>query len=459
MKSKLVLVAITLLSIIIFTRTINNFPLRNWDEAWYGEIIKNMATGNYHFLMPFWNGRYYFDHAPLYFWLSTGVVKIFGLGEWQVRLVSALSATISSILVFLIAKKLFNQTAAIISFLVFLTLGQVVIRFAHGNLDSLLIMLFLISFYTYLKSENEKRYSAVCGISLGLGILVKSWGIGTFPLFLIFTYVFVKNRSLPKNLHIILLLGFLSFAWWYAWGLLTFGKVFASWYIFSPSEGRLIEPIKNFSLYYFSSFIRDIGFWLSIPLIYLFFKVKSVLKNKTILTFLIVSILYISALNFLSDKSDWYNIVVYPLIAIIIGYFSSQLIKISKPIVITIIVILTLAGFYNVIRVENIYPDRSEVGAQLGKIAKKTIPEGEKVILDDHDFTAFLYYSNLGAVYTLEDNQKSDFTEWWKIKHSDLENFIKNNADTWIITRNPENFANQNYQIMEKYNEYSFIKF
>ena len=56
--------------------------VRNWDEAWYAEIIKNMAVKDYGWLMPWWNGRYYFDHPPLYFWLSGVVVKLFGLGEW-----------------------------------------------------------------------------------------------------------------------------------------------------------------------------------------------------------------------------------------------------------------------------------------------------------------------------------------------------------------------------------------
>ena len=459
-KSKLILVAITLLSTITFIRTINDFPLRNWDEAWYAEITKNMASGHYRFLMPFWNGRYYFDHAPLYFWLSTGLVKIFGLGEWQVRLVSAISAIFASLLVFLIAKKLTNSIAGFASFLIFLTLGQVVMRFSHGNLDALLIMLFLASFYSYLKSENNKRYSALCGIFLGLGTLVKSWGIGTFPLFLIFTYSFFKNRSLPKNLHIILLFGFLSCAWWYIWGVITFGKDFASWYILNPSQGRLDNPLKNISIYYFKALIRDIGYWLSVPIILLFLKAKSksIPREKIILVFLIASIVYVSLLNLLSDKSDWYNLPIYPLIAIVIGYFSSVLFKINKPLMVSCIAFLTLIGIYNVNRIENIYPDRSKVGAELGKIAEKTIPKDAEVILDDQDFTAFLYYSNQNAIYTLEDNKRSDFSEWWKINHTTLGNFIKSHPNTWIVTRSPENLAIKNYQILQKYNNYYFLK-
>src|SRR3989304_4585429 len=89
-------------SAVIFFSKISSFPLRNWDEAWYAEIIKNMASGKYGYLMPFWNGRYYFDNAPLYFWLSTPIFKIFGAGEWQARFISTTAAVIASLLIFLI---------------------------------------------------------------------------------------------------------------------------------------------------------------------------------------------------------------------------------------------------------------------------------------------------------------------------------------------------------------------
>ncbi len=87
---------------ITFTRTITSSTMRNWDEAWYAEIIKNMASGNYGLLQPFWNGRYYFDHAPLYFWLSTPIFKIFGPGLWQIRAVSATAAILACLFIFLI---------------------------------------------------------------------------------------------------------------------------------------------------------------------------------------------------------------------------------------------------------------------------------------------------------------------------------------------------------------------
>src|SRR3989304_10586660 len=95
-----VAILILLSSVFVFFSKIASFPLRNWDEAWYAEIIKNMASGKYGILMPFWNGRYYFDHAPLYFWLSATIFKIFGAGEWQARVVSATAAALTVFLIF-----------------------------------------------------------------------------------------------------------------------------------------------------------------------------------------------------------------------------------------------------------------------------------------------------------------------------------------------------------------------
>src|SRR3990172_7736955 len=105
------ILAIIAISTFIFARNINDFPLRNWDEAWYAQIIKNMASNNHSLLAPYWNGRYYFDKPPLYFWLSLPFFKIFGPGEWQTRTVSAISSVFAVFLIYLIGKKLFGITA------------------------------------------------------------------------------------------------------------------------------------------------------------------------------------------------------------------------------------------------------------------------------------------------------------------------------------------------------------
>lgn len=64
--------------------------LDDWDEAWYGEMTKQaIKTGE--FIVLQWNGEYILDKPPLYIWMSTLFVSLFGLTELSIRLTSAIS--------------------------------------------------------------------------------------------------------------------------------------------------------------------------------------------------------------------------------------------------------------------------------------------------------------------------------------------------------------------------------
>lgn len=449
---------ILLLGAAVFLRRIGAFPLRNWDEAWYGEIIKNMASGRYGFLMPYWNGRFYFDHEPLYFWLSAPIVKVFGSGEWQVRVISAVSGVFATYLVFLIGKKLTGALVGIFSTLIFLTLGGVVIRFAHGNLDSLLTCLFLATFYFFIKGQEKFYFTILSGICLGLGILVKSWGIGLFPFFLILSYgLFIHGKFEIRRYLTIIVCAFCIAIPWYIWGLFTYGKQFENWFLFNPSEGRLASPLANFTWDYFIFAVRDVGLWAIVPVILISIKLripKIFLTKNYVWPFLFVSGIYIFFLNFLSDKSDWYLIPAYPLIALVLGFVSFKLFLLNKRAFGFLFIIVLLVQYFNLIRIENIYPDRSKVGAILGLRAQTTIPIEDEVILDDHDFTAFLYYSNQNHVYTFGENRKEG--EWWILKSDEFSSFVNRNPITWIVTRNPDRFPM--LTTVDKLEGYSFMR-
>lgn len=452
---------VLVLATITFFRNIGSYPLRNWDEAWYGEIIKNMASGNYGYIVPFWNGQYYFDKPPLYFWLSLPFFKLFGPGEWQARIVSATAAAIAILLVYLIGKKLFNPMCGLLSALVFLTLGQIVIRYAHGNLDGLLICLFLSSFYFYLRSEKSKFFSILTGISLGLGFLTKGWFLGLFPALLITLYACLTTKKLPKNLVFIALAALFSSTWWYLLGTIKFAKPFVEWYILNPGSNLLQSPASSFSLSYVVDLVKDVGLWWILVIISALKIRKIAAEDKKILhSFVAVIFLFIIPLSFLSEKLGWYNLPAYPLIAIIIGYLASKLLKIWPKISVLLITALVIAQIVNVIRIENKFPDRSKIGADLGKYAKDLIPKEDTVILDDHDFTSFLYYSDHKAIYMIQKNGGKP-GEWWILDYPDLPQFLKTQNKTWIITPNPNNLLKdlRNPKIEDTRNGYTFMSF
>ncbi len=426
-----------IVSLAIFAVNINSFPLRNWDEAWYAEIIKNMASGQYSLLVPFWNGQYYFDKPPLYFWLSLPFVEFFGIGEWQTRIVSVLAAATAALLVFLIGKKLFDSTTGIISSIIFVTLGQVYFRFSHGNLDALLVALFLATFYSFLFSD-KKITASLCGIFLGLGFLVKGWTLGLLPLFLILVSSLVVEKKLPRNLGIIFGTCLVTAGWWYLLGNARFGVQFVHWYLFIIAEGSLNISLFSLSLEPLRFLVRDLGIWLLPVLVYLI-KVgtKDLVKQKTLVTFGIVLLSFLLILGFTSEKADWHNLLVYPFVALIAGYMTQKLYKIYSGNFLFVIVFFILLQIFIAYKIENLYPDRSRVGALLGQKAEEIIPKGATVVLNDRDFTSFLYYSDIGQILVIWP-EKIEAREWWFVKKEALPALVEKHKTIWLVSPNPE---------------------
>lgn len=381
--------------------------LRNWDEAWYAEIIKNMALGGKGWLMPWWNGRYYFDHPPLYFWLSGLVVKLFGLGEWQVRAVSV----VAGLGVVWLTYKLGGKLAS----LILISMAQVIVRFSHGNLDALMIFLFLLTFYLWLK--NKWIWA---GVALGLGFLVKGWLLGMFPVALILIY---RQGLSVKKLVGLIAIAIAVFGLWAVPAGVKFGQPMMNRYIWQADAGHLRQPGTAFSLKFFEYLVRDLGLWI-IPGLWLVTK-----KRRNLAPLLITSLVFILGLSSSDEKSDWYILPAYPLLAISLGRVASGWNKV-------VVGMLVIAGLVNAYRVEVIYPDRSRVGAELGRYAKNIIPRGETVVLDDHDFTAFLFYSDAGMVYVPEQAGPKP-GEWWVIKSEQIPELVHEKGQVWLVTPKP----------------------
>ncbi|MBI2010146.1 MAG: glycosyltransferase family 39 protein [Candidatus Chisholmbacteria bacterium] len=455
---------LVLLTVLVLVAKTARWNLRNWDEAWYAEITKNMAVYGYGWIGPYWNGRYYFDQPPLYFWLSGLVVKIFGLGEWQVRMVSIVSGFVVLWLVYLLGGKLFNPRVGLWSSLIFLTLGGVVMRFAYGNLEALLIALFLATIYLYLESRGRWRWIVVAGVTLGLGFLVKGWLQGLLPVIFIVVWMWVTRRRLPWwQLLMMIITGAAIFGTWFGAGALEFGEPFIDRYLFKPAAGRLGNPLDNFSLEQFGNVARDVKWWF-LPIFGLgWWQMRGALAKEDVkkLTALIAVIIgYLLALSFLDEKSGWYPLPVYPFVALVAGYVMERWWRVWPTLTTVAFLFLLALGAVNAYRVEMIYPDRSHVGVALGKYAQKIIPQGETVVWDDHDFTAFLFYSDLGMVYVPEaDGAKPG--EWWILTYEEVPKLSEEKGGAWIVTPDKSRFPKgliDRATVVTEYRGYTFFR-
>src|SRR6185369_1830470 len=84
------------------------------DEGRYVEIPREMVTtGDY--VTPRLNGVKYFEKPPLFYWLQAAAIHLFGLREWAMRLVPALSALLGCLAVYAAGRRLFSRRAGLLA--------------------------------------------------------------------------------------------------------------------------------------------------------------------------------------------------------------------------------------------------------------------------------------------------------------------------------------------------------
>ncbi|MGB2696263.1 MAG: glycosyltransferase family 39 protein, partial [Candidatus Zixiibacteriota bacterium] len=93
-----------------------HFNVPTMDPLYHDVWAQNIASGN-------WFGSSIFFRAPFYPYFLALVYKLFGHGYFIPRLIQHVVGSFSCILVYLLAKKLYNRTTAIISSLIAATYG------------------------------------------------------------------------------------------------------------------------------------------------------------------------------------------------------------------------------------------------------------------------------------------------------------------------------------------------
>jgi 4-amino-4-deoxy-L-arabinose transferase-like glycosyltransferase len=87
-------------------------PLVKADEGRYAEIPREMlASGDW--LTPRLNGFKYFEKPPLQYWATAATYALFGVGDWQTRLWTALTGFLGVLFTFFAARRLFGATSGL----------------------------------------------------------------------------------------------------------------------------------------------------------------------------------------------------------------------------------------------------------------------------------------------------------------------------------------------------------
>lgn len=163
---------LTTLSPLYFYKLAQN-SLISWDEAWYGDIARNILERGDIFVL-WWNGQIYSDHPPAGFWIIAIFESIFGVDEFGVRVGSAIFGMLGLYLMYLLGRELFSKTVGFASALALSSTYWYLYRARTGNLDIFLTVFFILTFYLAVKSSRNPKFIIPFGLSFGLLILTKA---------------------------------------------------------------------------------------------------------------------------------------------------------------------------------------------------------------------------------------------------------------------------------------------
>ncbi len=161
------------------------------DPLYHDSWAKQIASGD-------WIGSQVFFRAPLYPYFLAVLYKIFGAHLFLVRLIQHLIGSFSIVLIFLLAKKIFDRKVAVLASLIAASYWIFIYYEAELLLDfwlvlwSLLLIWFLLKAYENLKSGTW----FFSGIILGLFAITRP-NILLFLPFLLLWLIIVLRKQLP----------------------------------------------------------------------------------------------------------------------------------------------------------------------------------------------------------------------------------------------------------------------
>ncbi len=204
--SVIFVLALTLRIIYLLQVKVNpHFFSPTMDPLYHDVWAQNIAHGN-------WLGGKVFFRAPFYAYFLAAVYKIFGHDYIIPRLIQHLVGSLSCVLVYRIAQRLFDRKTAIVSGILAACYGMFWYYEAELLLDSFLIFFDLLLILFLLRAKENPRLSRwlIGGVILGFSAITRPNILFLVPFIWVWIYmIFKKIKSLKEIMvySIVFLLG------------------------------------------------------------------------------------------------------------------------------------------------------------------------------------------------------------------------------------------------------------
>jgi 4-amino-4-deoxy-L-arabinose transferase len=169
------------------------------DESRYAQISQEMLlSGNW--VSPHFMGLRYFEKPVGGYWLIAVGQAIFGENLLGVRIASALSVGLSTLLIYTVARRLWNDPRkSFTCALIFLSFGLIAAQAGYANLDpqfTLWVNLSIAALWFAVNSGGRERVAAwvLLGFACGMGFMTKGFLALLLPALIALPYMVWQKR-------------------------------------------------------------------------------------------------------------------------------------------------------------------------------------------------------------------------------------------------------------------------
>jgi len=158
--------------------TLNYRHLIPSDEGRYAEIAREMlVTGDW--ITPRYNGYKYFEKPPLQMWATAAAFQVFGIGDWQARLWTALTGFLTIVLIGFTGARIYSPRAGWLAAVVLASSPMWVISGHFNSLDMGLSSFLVAALCSVLLAQtshntlHRRNWMWACWIFMALATLSK----------------------------------------------------------------------------------------------------------------------------------------------------------------------------------------------------------------------------------------------------------------------------------------------
>jgi 4-amino-4-deoxy-L-arabinose transferase-like glycosyltransferase len=155
--------------------TLGATSLWDRDEGYYCAVAQEMlAAGDW--VKPTFNGELFSEKPPLLYWTQMAAFSLLGVNEFAARIPTVFAAAAVLLLVYELARQMFDRTTALGAGLVLATCIEFCLQ-AHAATPDMLLVAFtvgsLLCFWRGLEGPRPNAWHLAAGVFTGLAILTK----------------------------------------------------------------------------------------------------------------------------------------------------------------------------------------------------------------------------------------------------------------------------------------------